>query len=334
MRGPIETTHPSTPAAENAARSRRGAYSATRIMAILVLFPAVPTFLGSVLALAMFYMAPERFNAWIARLPGEAAIRMVLIFAPVVMFAVVVLAFLYAITDSGPDEGTASLAAGSDSTGTERAFLVEQVAQRVLIVSLPAFLLAIFVRVIAFLAPTRFAGLIDPLPGTRLLAWLVDAAPFLMLFVVLLCLGLTLGLRARRAGRDQIAASLGISPNAHALRLAVLSVLLSSVPIFGMSVIALGAYTLRPARFEAFLLRMSPGTVLRLGMLFVPASLFLIVGLGLLYLLSQPGWGKRPGSAGMPKLQAGLTWFLVAGMLLAGTTVLGLFGAGLLFLLR
>ena len=334
MRGSTETTQSNQPEASGPTDPRRGALSTTRLVAILALFPAVPTFLASTLALGIFYLSPERFNAWISRLPGDTMIRTVLIFAPAIMFAVVVLAVLYAVGGSRPRVEAASQQVDESVAVADRAYLVQQIAQRVLFVSLPVFLMVVFVRVVAFLAPVRFAALIEPLPATRLLDALLDVAPILSLLVVLLCMGLALGLRARRANQTKGATRPFISPDSHALRLAVFAVLLASVPILGLSMMALGMYYLRPGSFGELLLRLPEGTVLRLGMLFVPASLFLIVGLAFLYLVGQASQGAQRSRLGEEKLHAGLTWILVAGLLLAGTTVLGLFGGGLFFLLR
>ena len=58
------------------------ASSYTRLAATVILVVAVPLLLLSSSALAFFYIAPTRFESFLARLPGEAAIRTVLIFAP------------------------------------------------------------------------------------------------------------------------------------------------------------------------------------------------------------------------------------------------------------
>ena len=69
----------------------------TRLVATLVLIPTVPMLLASIAALALFYIAPVRFGNLINRLPGETFIRTALFFAPATLFAVVVLAALYAL---------------------------------------------------------------------------------------------------------------------------------------------------------------------------------------------------------------------------------------------
>src|SRR3989304_3450252 len=75
----------------------------TRLLAGLVLVPAIPLLAFSVFALAVFYTAPERFGAWLARLPGDTYLRTALIFAPATLLAVVVLATLY-LRDSAEGE--------------------------------------------------------------------------------------------------------------------------------------------------------------------------------------------------------------------------------------
>src|SRR3989304_3819426 len=79
----------------------------TRLLAGLVLVPAIPLLAFSVFALAVFYTAPERFGAWLARLPGDTYLRTALIFAPATLLAVVVMATLY-LQDSARDETRAA----------------------------------------------------------------------------------------------------------------------------------------------------------------------------------------------------------------------------------
>ncbi|HKY84900.1 MAG TPA: hypothetical protein VJ160_08760, partial [Anaerolineales bacterium] len=71
-------------------------WSPSRVLAMVVLLPSALLLLISVVALAAFYTQPTRFNALLARLPGDDLIRTALIFAPATLVAVVVMAVLYA----------------------------------------------------------------------------------------------------------------------------------------------------------------------------------------------------------------------------------------------
>ncbi|HET7009275.1 MAG TPA: hypothetical protein VFI11_00745, partial [Anaerolineales bacterium] len=83
-----------------------------RWLASAVLVPAIPLLLASVLALAAFYAAPERFGAWLSKLPGDAFLRTAMIFAPATLLAVVVLATLYLRDSADSEEGAERIAGG------------------------------------------------------------------------------------------------------------------------------------------------------------------------------------------------------------------------------
>src|SRR4030067_1719518 len=78
----------------------------------LVLVPAVPLLLASVLALAAFYAAPQRFGAWLSKLPGDTYLRTAMIFAPASLVAGVVLATVYLRDSADQEEPSARLSGG------------------------------------------------------------------------------------------------------------------------------------------------------------------------------------------------------------------------------
>src|SRR4030042_1866026 len=151
------------------------ARSASRAVALIVLVPAIPTLLLSVLALAAFYLAPERFTALLERLPGTEFLRVALIFSPATLFGVVLLAALYALEPAGPRP------AEEPSVPRAGMPLPRLLASAALAVSLPLLLLSAAGWVLSFVAPGRFALLVAPLPGTALLKAVPPYPSFLFL---------------------------------------------------------------------------------------------------------------------------------------------------------
>jgi hypothetical protein len=68
---------------------------AARTVVILLLLPAVPMLLISLGALFGYYLTPDLFRKVLAHLGSETFLRLVLLFAPVFLFAVIALAWLY-----------------------------------------------------------------------------------------------------------------------------------------------------------------------------------------------------------------------------------------------
>jgi cation transport ATPase len=60
-----------------------------------ILMFALPALGISILALGATWLRPERISVWIEKLPFDSLVRLGLLFAPPMLFAVVVLAFLY-----------------------------------------------------------------------------------------------------------------------------------------------------------------------------------------------------------------------------------------------
>ena len=155
------TTSPNLPPDDADLRPAR-----TRMLASLVLVPAVPLLLASVVALAAFYAAPHRFGAWLAKLPGDTYLRTALIFAPASLLAVVVMATLY-LRDSSRDE----MRGAQVETGLARA------ARLSLLVSGPLLALTGMHRAALYLDAERVNRWLDALPGTTYLTQVLDLAP-------------------------------------------------------------------------------------------------------------------------------------------------------------
>ncbi len=270
------------------------AAATTRLVAILVLVPTVPALLLSTAALAAFYFAPTRFGALLARLPGDEFIRTLLAFAPATLFAVVVLATLYAL--ERPEAITTARrearAPGPAPQPGRRATSVRWGARLALVLLLPPFLGSLAARLIAFLAPDRTGRLLERLPGTSYLRQALEISPYLLL------------------GALAVAALLALHWDAGTIRrlsrwAAGLS-LLAAIPMLGLSVIALALRQFSPGRFSALIGHLPTDTMVRLGLVFAPLVLLALVLLAGLYLWqgSQPaaeGRGApREGQRGVP----------------------------------
>lgn len=73
----------------------RGASEWTRWVVSAMLTFALPALGVSILALSLAWLRPERVSLWIERLPFDSLVRIGLLFAPPMLFTVVVLAALY-----------------------------------------------------------------------------------------------------------------------------------------------------------------------------------------------------------------------------------------------
>jgi hypothetical protein len=301
----------------------------TRAVATLVLIPSVPLLLLSVIALALFYVAPDRFGDLISRLPGEAFIRMALVFAPATLFALVVLALLYAFdlpaakfARTKPDRGSdipLSLAKEKHVRSYTR-----WVARLSLAPAVLALLASTAFWALSFVSPPRFDRLMAPLPGDRYLRPLVPWAPIGIFIVVLLAIYLSF---------DGSTLTRGVSRSSRPLNLAVGIALVSAAPILLFSLAALGLYFFLPMRFEQVLARLPYEEFTRLVVTFAPAVLFALVLLAFLYLKKQRIGSAQPmevGTArpmgiGYPALRSTIAvWVLVGGLILTAAVGLGL----------
>ena len=281
-----EDTAPSDHSSEPSTSSMRY----TRITATLVLLVAGPMLLISGSALALFYASPERFSNFLARLPGEAAIRTVMIFAPASLVAIIVLALLYAV-DPGTKEITRPQPAVRLSPKTapiDRSTKEKRVNTGfwILALSIPSTLFIVAMRSAGFLSPERFSNVLGRIPGGSLIELIIGPG-----FLILLLLAL-LGALLFSGGREQI--EVQERPFAHKVRdwighigperLAVGAVLLFSIPMLVISLLALTGFFLRPTRVLDLLTQLPKEVILRLGLLFVPSSLFIVVVLAVLFL--------------------------------------------------
>ncbi len=295
--------------------------SGTQLAAIAVLIPAAPMLAGSVLAMALFFLAPGRFDQLLARLPGESYLRSVLFFAPVTLLAIVVMALLYALEQpsqaptrpvpAAPRAPRAALAGGP-----RRA----QVGLWLLRLGLPFFAAAVALRAAAFLDPARFGRLLERLPGTPLLRPMAQWAP--LIGVLWLALGLALvlsaagGLRGLKARRPMAAAL----QSARLSRAAVALTLLAAAPVLLGSLGAMVYFLFSPARLAALTQRIGLQTALRLGVIFAPAALLGVVLLAGLYLLPSPE-GQEASWARHGLRAAIALALIVVSMALLGVTV-------------
>lgn len=328
---PHEGTRPSPSEPEGATDQKQAGWTVTRIVAVLFLIPSVPMLLGSVAALALFYVAPVRFGGLIARLPADEFIRTVLFFAPATLFALVVLAFLYA-REPGPS-APAQREPVRPTLGPRTP--VRSLARWALGLIVPAFVLALIMLLFSQVAPGRFSNWIEPIPGDRFLRPLIPAAPVFLLGmgVVAMLIGFPRGRTPRPEGESH-------GP-ALAARTAVGLILVSGVSMLGLSLVALGISYVRPDRFQQLMSRLEPETFLRLALLFAPATLTAVVILALLYLIGRSaGEPTSKGTLAAPRwATAGVrstlaVSILVSGLLLSTIVALGLLAVLLVLLVR
>jgi hypothetical protein len=322
----------------NKTEDRTNGWPYTRTVAILVLIPSVPLLLLSMAALALFYITPDRFGKLISRLPGEAFVRMALVFAPVTLFAVVVLALLYAYDRSPTGVARARLDRRTDvplslvkEDGAR--FYTRWVARLSLAPAVLALLASTGLWALSFVSPPRFDRLMDPLPGDRYLRPLVPWAP-IGLFIVVLCV-LYLAFDGRSFSR-------GVVRSSRPLSLAVGIALVSAAPILLFSLAALGVYFISPIRFEQVLARLPYEEFIRLVLTFAPAVLFALVLLAFLYLQKQRIGATQPSEVNTAQ-RIGISqefrstiavWVLVGGLILTASVGLGLLCVAIYLIVR
>lgn len=313
----------------NTIEDRTDRWPKTRFVATLVLIPSVPLLLLSVAALALFYISPNRFGDLISRLPGEAFVRMALVFAPATLFAIVVLALLYAfdrpaekVARAEPDRG-ADVPITLSKEGGARSY-TRWLARLSLAPAVLALLASTGLWTLSFISPSRFDRLLTPLPGDRYLRPLVPWAPIGLFIVVLL--GIYLAYDGRSFTR-------GVARSSRPVSLAVGIVLVSAAPILLFTMAALGLYYLSPTRFEQVLARLPYEEFTRLVVTFAPAALFALVLLAFLYLQKQRIGPTQPMEVNTVR-QMGISfqelrstsavWVLVGGLILTAAVGLGL----------
>jgi hypothetical protein len=253
-------------------------------MALFVLVPAVPLMLLSVLALAAFYLKPDRFTALLERLPGTEFLRVALIFAPATLFGVVLLAALYALEPAAarPVEQVRLKRAGMP--------VPRLLASVTLAVSLPLLLLSAGGWVLSFVAPGRFALLTEPLPGTDLLK---SALPYLPFVFLVISIGAVLVL-ARGTRRGPLRAP-------DVTRWSVRLIMLAALPLLALTLGGLVLFYAQPEWGEQLVGKLGVMAFVKLVLVFGPAILIALVVLASLY-LARP---RIPaGPQGEPVAQA------------------------------
>jgi hypothetical protein len=305
----------------------------TRLLASLVLVPAIPLLALSVFALAVFYTAPERFGAWLARLPGDTYLRTALIFAPATLLAVVVLATLY-LRDSAEDEERTT------QVGTRLA----RAAKLSLIVTGPLFALVGALRAAAYLDPKRVHGWLDALPATTYLTRALELGPLALALAV--GVGVLLGYAPVESHRQPPSREVAVGTRpwtrARMGRLAAEVVLALATPALLLSMLGLGLQWLAPERLARWLEPLPGDTYLRLLVTLAPAGLLAVLLIDVLYLLGpldpartrpmrvtirRGGRGLRIPAArrsdlAMIVLVGGLVLAVATGALLVGGTLL------------
>jgi len=298
--------------------------------ATLVLVPTVPMLLASVAALALFYLAPARFGAILARLPGESFLRTALVFAPATLFAVVVLAFLYAIDRPEDSPVEAEEATREKPDGARLAAWIA------LVPVAPGLLLSSALWALSFVSPSRLERLIEPLPGTSYIRRLIPFAPpllFLAAFILLAYLFLS----APRDVERPVIRKTGLQ---RFTDVSVFTTLVFAVLAFMLALAALATYHFKPDTFAALIAHIPLDEMVRTLMMFSPAILFALVVLAVLYLMKgdRHPLGEddvdEAVAAGVPLRENAATMVLVAGLSFSAVAAIGVLGTLAYMLLR
>ena len=256
-------------------------WSSSKFVATLVLIPAIPMLLLSVASLGLFYLAPVRFGTLISRLPGESLIRTALVFAPATLFAIVVLAVLYAVEQPVGGRVRTRPRREISSMG----FPLQQVSRWLITPAVLASIFSLGLWALSFVSPERFDRLLAPLPGDSYWKPLVPLAPWL-----LFPLTMVLAYRSFSPGTKDESVTMKGSTRKRSRSLldsAVSALLTFALPSLLASSAALIVYILRPERVSAFLERLPFESLVRLMLLFAPPTLFSVVILAVLFLLGS-----------------------------------------------
>jgi len=298
------------------------ARSASRAVALFVLVPTIPLLLLSVTALAAFYLAPERFTALLERLPGTEFLRVALIFSPATLFGVVLLAVLYALEPVGARPLAVARRAPAGAP------VLRLLASGTLAIGLPLMLLSAAAWVLSFVAPGRFALLVERLPGATILAAVLPYAPFVLLMV---CAGAALILASGSAWRPPHLPDV--------TRWSVRLILLASLPLLGLTTGGLALFYAQPEWGESLVAKLGVSAFIKIGLVFAPAVLVALVALASLY-LSRTRAVKGPAeapSAAMVETPARFgwaAWALIAALAASSLAALGVTLAVVYLLLR
>jgi hypothetical protein len=298
----------------------------------------------------VFYAAPARFDSILSRLPGEAAIRTVLIFAPVTLLAIVVLGILYAVEKPALEVTRPKVIRPLDvprdaSTWMDR-INIQSLIWWVVLLSSALLLILIPIRAAAFLSPTRFENFLGRYPWERLLSFIVHSGPIILLVVQALTVIAFVGTRTKFIGgeREILLPGMRWLRRVGPTRLAVGAVLTFSVPILVVSLASLILFFVRTERFLGLMDRLPAEVPLRMGLVFIPVSLILVVAMALLFLLKQRYGAEKLSSASQEepaRVEMGkglvlwyLSWIFTWLISLAGASIVGLVIGVVVLILR
>jgi hypothetical protein len=312
-------------------------WSSSKLVATVVLVPAVPMLLLSIASLGLFYLAPVRFGAIISRLPGESIIRTALVFAPATLFAIVVLAILYAVEQ--PIE--ARLRTRSLPERMPIGDLLKRTGQWLLGPASLASISSLGLWALSFVSPGRYDRLLAPLPGDSYWKPLVPLVPWLLFPITLV-----LAYLAFSAGSTGEMASM--KDGARTRRRSLLDTAVSTLLVFALpsllaSSVAFIAYRLRPERVGELLERLPFDSLVRLILLIAPPTLFSLVILAVLFLIGsrrervverQTEQVKGEIRDAPPWRASLATGVLVVGLSLSAFLGLGALGASLYIIFR
>jgi hypothetical protein len=278
----------------------------------------VPLLLVSVAALAFHYASPARFGQWLSRLPGDEVIRIALAFAPATLFAVVVLAFLYA-RDVGPAAPAAVVTPAAPRPPAR------PLALGVLGIVAPLLVGSIAVLGLSYVSPDRFHQIIDPLPGTFLIRVGVKIVPLALALIALPALIIAVRTGETTERRREL-------PWRFA-RVSAGLILIPTVPMLLASLAGFALLFLAPERLERWLGQLTGDGFVRLVLALAPVALIAVVLLAALT-LSASNRSLRPAS--IPSETRGRIGVLIlaGGLALTALAGLGLLGATILALLR
>ena len=256
-------------------------WSSSKLVATVVLVPAVPMLLLSIASLGLFYLAPVRFGSIISRLPGESIIRTALVFAPATLFAIVVLAVLYAVEQPIEAQLRTQPRPGWRPIGD----LLKRTGQWLLGPAALASISSLGLWALSFVSPGRYDRLLAPLPGDSYWKPLVPMAPWLLFPITLV-----LAYLAFSAGTTGEMASMkdGARRRRRSLLDTAVSTLLAfALPSLLASSVAFVAYRLRPERVGELLERLPFDSLVRLILLIAPPTLLSLVILAVLFLFGS-----------------------------------------------
>jgi hypothetical protein len=327
-----------------------GSSSYTRWAAVAVLIAAVPALLLSTIALAVFYAAPGRFENILDRLPGEAAIRTILIFAPVTLLAIVVLAGLYALEKPTVEvtrpRVVRPLEAVKEPIAWPGRLDIQRLSWWVMLLTFVILFVLIPVRSAAFLSPTHFENFLGRYPGEGLITFIIHSGPIILLILEVVAVTLFVGIRVRSKGKERE----GILPGMRWLRkvgptrVSVGVVLVFSLPILFVSLASLVLFFVRTESFLNIVDRLPGEVPLRMGLIFIPASLIIVVALAVLFLFRQRSSIEMSSEEVRSSVMQGrvswelirwyFSWFLAWVNALAGAAIVGLVMGVVVLLIR